>query len=590
MATRPSGTGLERWLLLASVVALVACPALATERSGATDRVDAERPLRSSDGTDVIRPSISCASLEATAISPTLIGLPTAGVRLISAALVPAAAPSRDPVTGAVIHSLPEYCKVLGEIDPVDPRAPAIRFQLNVPTDWNRGIIQVGGGGLNGSIPANLAVVRPSGSPVSAAMPPDVPYPLSRGYAMFGGDSGHQGTGGEWALNDEAWLNFAHAGLKKTHDAAFTVVERLQGRRPRVSYFMGSSQGGREALEVAQRYPDDYDGVMATVPLIGYSAHVVAKTLYATQQIGAGWIPPEAATLIAREVVAQCDGLDGLADGVIGHYLACNDRFAADKGATPYRAIHCPEEAATVAGHCLTDAQISTAIRMRSPTAFGFELANGISTVPPYGTGREHTGWLNIAPQPAPGQRPNLGQPGTTVQFGILKDPAADLLDFSIAAHRERIREASWLIDSTNPDLTRFFGRGGRLIVKSSTSDYSVNPQIMARYYESVVATLGQERVDRHLRYYVLPNTGHAGDGASLTTNEPIPHRIDMIGMLTDWVERELAPADAPVLSTMSVTPPYDVSATRPMCRYPYHPHYQGGDPRRAESFRCTRS
>jgi feruloyl esterase len=354
---------------------------------------------------------------------------------------------------------------------------------------------------------------------------------------------------------------------------------------------MGTSQGGREALEVAQRFPDDYDGVMATVPLIGYSAHVIAKTLYATTQTGDGWISPDAATLIAHEVVRQCDALDGLADGVISHYRGCNAMFAADKGAAPYERIRCPGGAVPTAGgaKCLSDAQIATAIRMRSPTAFGFELANGIATFPAYGTGREHSGWLNITPQPRRGERPNLGQPGTTVQYGILKDPALNLLDFSIDAYRKRIVAASRLIDSTNPDLSRFFARGGKLIVKSGSSDYFVNPQIMASYYETVVAKFGQAKVDRHIRYYVLPNSGHSGDGASLTTNAPITSRIDMIGMLTDWVETGSVPPDAPVLSTMAITPPYAVSATKPMCRYPLYPRYRGsGDPAQAASYQCT--
>lgn len=538
----------------------------------------------------VVQPRQACAALQGVAIPAAAIGLPTRGARLTSAVLVPPSAATLHPTNGTVIHALPEHCTVLGEIDPVDAAAPVIKFQLNIPTAWNRKVMQIGGGGLNGSIPSNLAVVAASASPVSAAMPPDVPYPLSRGYAMFGGDSGHQGTGGEWALNPESWLNFGYAGLKKTHDAAFAVIDRLYGQRPQRTYFMGTSQGGREALEVAQRFPEDYDGVMANVPLIGYSAHVIAKTLYATVQTGDAWISPDAAKLIAAEVVRQCDALDGLADGVISHYRACNAIFAADKGAAPYQRLRCADGAtpAAAGANCLGDAQIATAIRMRSPTVFGFALANGISTFPAYGTGREHNGWLNITPQPKHPARPNLGQPGTTVQFGILKDPSLNLLDFSIAANRERIVAASEIIDSTNPDLSRFFARGGRMIVKSSASDYAVNPQIMAQYYETVVGRFGQQQVDGHVRYYILPNTGHAGSGESLTTRLPIPHRIDMIGMLTDWVEKGVVPPDAPVLSTMATTPPYAVSATKPMCRYPLHPHYRGGDPAQAASFACV--
>lgn len=548
-----------------------------------------------------IEPVMACENLVNREISASAIGLPTRGARIVSALAMAPTGAHAHPSNGSWLHALPAHCQVKGEIDPVDTRAPVIQFQLNVPTAWNGRAMQIGGGGLNGSIPANLAVVAASGSPVSAAMPPDAPYPLSRGYAMFGGDSGHQGPAGDWALHDEAWLNFAHAGLKKTRDAAVAVLEHLHGQRPRTTYFMGTSQGGREALEVAQRYPDDYDGVMANVPLIGYSAHVVAKTILATQQTGEGWISPAAATLIAQEAVRQCDALDGLADGVISHYRGCNAIFAGTRGAAPYQTIRCPAGASPsfsstpvspgTSASCLSDAQIATAVRMRSPTVFGFPLAHGHTVLPAYGTGREHSGWLNITPQPKVGERPNLGQPGTTVQYGILKDPALNLLDFRLEAHRERIQAASALIDSTNPDLSRFFARGGKLIVKSSSSDYAVNPQMLAAWYEAVVARQGSSAVERQMRYYVLPNAGHAGDGASLTTGKAIPSRIDMIGLLTNWVEHDRVPPDAPVASTMDLHPPFATKATKPMCRFPLYPRYTGqGNPDSAESYVCTGS
>ncbi len=549
----------------------------------------ASQPLPATPPT-AIAPVMTCEHLAQLRLPASAIALPTRGARITSAQVKAPTEAGPHPNNGTWLHALPAYCEVKGEIDPVDVTAPVIQFQLNVPAAWNGRAMHIGGGGLNGSVPANLAVVAASGSPVSAAMPPDVPYPLTRGYAMFGGDSGHQGPAGDWALNDEAWVNFAHAGLKKTRDAAVAVLMRLHGQRPRTTYFMGTSQGGREALEVAQRYPDDYDGVMATVPLIGYAAHVVAKTVFATHQTGDAWLSPAAASLIAHEVMRQCDALDGLADGVISHYRGCNALFAPDRGAQPYQAIRCAggSSPAGLPARCVSDAQIAMAVRFRSPTSFGFPLAHGHTALPAYGTGREHSGWLNITPQPQVGARPNLSQPGTTVQYGILKDPALNLLDFRIEAHRDRIQAASALIDSTNPDLSRFLARGGKLIIKSSSSDYAVNPQMLTAWYEAVLARHGQDALERHLRYYVLPNTGHAGDGASLTTGKPIPSRFDMIEMLTDWVEHGREPPDAPVGATMDTQPPFTVRATKPMCRFPLYPRYVGhGNPENAASYAC---
>lgn len=509
-----------------------------------------------------LTPRVACTSLTGQRVPAAAIALPTGGALVSSAVLVPAAG------------RIPEYCKLLGDILPVDVAAPNIKFQLNVPTAWNRRIIQVGGGGLNGSIPANLAALGTSGSPVSAAQPPDAPFPISRGYAMFGGDSGHQGTAGDWALNDEAWLNFAHASLKKTHDAAFALVEVLQGARPRVSYFMGQSQGGREALEVTQRYPADYDGVIATAPLIGYAQHVIAKTLYATLQTGTGWISPDKAKLIGAEVLRQCDALDGLADGVISNYLGCNARVDIET-------LRCAG-GADLGAACLSDAQLGTAKAMRAPLRFGFDLANGQTEFPGYGTGREGVAWLTMTPQPGLPAQPNLGQPGMTLQYGILKNPAFNLLNFSIEPYREKIVTASRLLDASNPDLSVFFARGGKLIVKSNAADYSVNPQAMYRYHDALIARLGQRAVDAHLRLYVLPGAGHNGDGTSALNGAPIPQYVDLVTMMTDWVERGATPPDAPLL--MSKT-----GATQPLCRYPLYPHYMGGgDAGRAENWRCT--
>lgn len=535
-------------------------------------------------------PRMACAALLGTAIPTAAIGLPTRGARLTSAVLVAASEPTRHATNGTVIHALPEYCKVLGEIDPVDPRAPVIRFQLNIPTQWNQKTIQVGGGGLNGSIPANLAAIGASGSPISGAFPPHATYPLLSGYAMFGGDSGHQdpSNNATWALNQEAWVNFGHAALKKTHDAVFAVIQQLYGSRPRVSYFMGQSQGGREAMEVAQRYPEDYDGVVATAPLIGYSAHVIHKTLLATVQTGGGWIPPTKQAVIGAEVLRQCDGLDGLADGVINNYLGCGALFDPQRVAQPYAAIRCTDGADT-GDTCVSDAQIATLNQMHAPTRFGFELANGWSEFPGYGVGREARGaWLNINPQPTQAAAPALGQPGATINYGIIKDPSFNLVRFSIPAFRDRIIESSAIIDSLNTDLSRFFGRGGRLIIKVQGSDYASHPNTVMRWYERVVARSGQQTVDQHVRFYVLPNGDHGGAVQSLPAATAEPQYIDLIRMSTDWVERGMTPPDAPVVSSMESVPPYTVRATRPMCRYPLYPRYRGsGDAAQAASYRC---
>jgi pimeloyl-ACP methyl ester carboxylesterase len=576
LASRPS--------TMRIAAAAFACLAIGACGGGGDD----DMPFVDTSALPFKAPLSSCAALSGANIPAAAVGLPTSGGTVTSATLVPAA----PEVVGAsrVTRALPEYCRVLGSIRPVDPAAPPINFQLNIPTQWNQKTIQVGGGGLNGSIPANLAAIGTSGSPISGAFPPDAPYPLSSGYAMFGSDSGHQvaSTVADWALNDEAWVNFGHAALKKTHDAAFALVETLYGSRPRVSYFMGQSQGGREAMEVAQRYPDDYDGIVATLPLIGYSAHVIHKTLLAAAQTGPRWIPPAKQAPIGAEVLRQCDALDGLADGVIGNYLACSARFDPLKLPQPYAAIRCADGRDT-GDACVSDSQIETLNQMHAPLRFGFEMANGWAEFPGYQVGRESEGgWLNITPQPSLQALPTLGQPGATVSYGIIKDPAFNLSNFTIAAFKDRIVQSSAIIDSTNTDLSRFFARGGRLIIKAQGSDYASNPHTVMRYYDGLVQRFGQSAVDRHVRFYMLPNGDHNGGVQSLPARTAEPQYVDLIRMSTDWVEKNVVPADAPVLSAKEAVPPYTVSATRPMCRYPAYPRYIAGDARQAGSYRCT--
>jgi pimeloyl-ACP methyl ester carboxylesterase len=505
----------------------------------------------------------------------------------LACALVLGACATRAPSVAA-------HCKVLGEVLPFDPQAPVIKFQVNLPLLWNGAMIQVGGGGLNGAIPGNLGILSGGGSPVSGAQPPDAAYPLNRGYVMFGGDSGHSGDlgqligGGHWALNDEAWQNFAHVGLKKTHAATLLVLRAAYGRAPKTSYFMGQSQGGREALEVAQRYPQDYDGVVASAPLIGYTAHVVAKTVLAGLQTGAGWIGPEQAKWVGAEVLRQCDAMDGLTDGVVSHYLACNALFDAEP-------LRCRDK--HVFAPCLSEPQMATLAAMRAPLRFEWPsgdssaaqgLAHGWTEFPGYGTGREAVAWLNILPQPKQGLAPNLGQPGITVQYGVLKDPQADLLKFSIADERIKLQAASALIDSTNTDLRPFFARGGKLIIKSNSADYSVNPQTLARWFERVGEHSGYAARDQSIRYFVLPGAGHNGEGVSALSGEPIPHAIDLVGLMLAWVEQGVPPPEAPVLRALQKVSPYEDMSSRPMCLYPKYPAYIGSNPKQADSFRCT--
>jgi feruloyl esterase len=196
---------------------------------------------------------------------------------------------------------------VLDHIEPTDPKAPPIRFEVNLPVEWNGRSVQYGGGGFNGTLITALGL--------PPAYPYNKPSPLARGFVTYGTDSGHETKPGEppqvFALNDKAFENFAYRSYKKVRDAAVALMARAYGKPPEKMYFMGSSEGGREALTMAQRYPDDFDGIFARAPVINWVGLQHAGLRSGLATMGEGWIRPAQAKLVADAVREACDKADG---------------------------------------------------------------------------------------------------------------------------------------------------------------------------------------------------------------------------------------------------------------------------------------
>ncbi len=271
-----------------------------------------------------------CAALNGMVIPAKSIDLPTTGGLVTSTTLVPAAG------TGAA--AIGEYCKVLGEISPVDPTAPKIKFQVDLPTSWNHKAMAFGGGGFDGTIPA-------VGGNVGFG-PTDQLVPLGRGYATFGSDSGHQaGSLGSqdclFGLNDEALRNFTVDAPKKTHDAAVYIIKSYYGQKPKKMYFMGGSTGGREALAAIQRWPHDWDGAIALYPAWNDMGALLQGQRIMRAMAAPGAYPNQAKRkLIYDLAMAHCDALDGIADGIISNQKKCNEIFDPKMGALCGRCGH----------------------------------------------------------------------------------------------------------------------------------------------------------------------------------------------------------------------------------------------------------
>jgi hypothetical protein len=520
------------------------------------------------------------------------------------------------PAWTAAAGSNPAYCSVKGSMAPVDANAKPINFQVVLPASWGYRAAQMGGGGMNGSIPMLLG---------GADMGPGQSL-VQLGFATYGSDSGHQmsfgmgfgrgmsggpggpppaGGGDEWALNDEAMKNLGYMQLKKTHDAAMVLMQRIYGEKPKYNYFFGSSQGGREALTVAQRYPADYNGIAANVPIVNFSTLMLAPELIRIQEKPlANYVPAAKVNAIRGEFMRQCDKLDGLVDGIINNYAACRkifDRTEAPRNSNPWSAKRCPNNVDpnptdTSANACFTDGQISTLNFVYSRYPFATPLANGVKTFGMWPPNTDPSGSGLIVPARYRGQEgaadnaPNHTQMGALGVTGFLmKDLKANPLDYVEGGPlNARRKEISMILDSTNPDLSAFYQRGGKLIVAIGTNDTLASPGAQLDYYQSVLDKMGREKVDSFARFFVLPQTGHGlsgtnysvdGEGKTIPT-APIPNAFSRLNLLVDWVEKNAAPAKSVVVTAGK--------RSLPMCSYPAYPKYVSGPVEEAASYTCT--
>ncbi len=512
------------------------------------------------------------------------IGIPSGSAHIESATLVaatPLAVAERGPTPAArVTPATPAHCRVIGAIDPIDPKAPAIRFQVNLPVQWNGRLVQYGGGGFNGTLITGLSLLP--------AARFDTPAPLAQGYMTVGTDSGHQTAPGQppqaFALNAEALVNFSHASYKKVRDVAVTLAWRAYDRRPAKLYFLGSSEGGREALTMAQRYPEDFNGIFSRVPVINWTGLQHAGTRAGMATMGEGWLRPAQVKLVGDAVLAACDASDGLADGVVSDAVGCKQRFNVTS-------LRC---AAGAGGDgCLSEAQVKAVQTLHAPFRFSFPLANGVTEYPGWGVSGEATPafgptggwsawWLGTAapampPLPANGIAWQFGS--GAIQYFYARDPNYDLKQYTPEGFIERVREVSALMDSTNPDLSAFAARGGKLLMLENMADYAQSPYAGIGYYQSVVSRLGQADVDRFLKLYTAPGVDHVGSGA--------PANVDMLAALVGWVEQGKAPAGLQIVD-QELKAPFAVTRARPLCEWPRWARFKGGEAAQATSFECV--
>ncbi|MGI4812721.1 MAG: tannase/feruloyl esterase family alpha/beta hydrolase [Janthinobacterium lividum] len=513
---------------------------------------------------------LHCADLAGVLLPADSIGLPTNGAIVETATMIAAVA------TGNLDG---DYCRLTGAIRPQTAGTADIRFELNLPSRWNGRALQFGGGGYNG-----VVVTGTGPTPFS----PDR-APLASGYATFGDDSGHNGDSSQanFGRFDEAVTNFGYAHLKKAHDVALALITRGYGRPPEHMYFAGGSTGGREGYTAIQRYPDDYDGVIANAPALNFSGVrllgvVVGQAEYRTP---GGYLSPELLEDVYQRTMQLCDTLDGAADGIISDVEACRA-----KEPEVIESLRCTADK-TAYDDCLTPPQLATLETLRDGLRLPYTLAWDVDNYPGHNVfqGTRFTSTLGLAHSaerlPQPAFVPNgylFAQGDAYIKYFVTRDPAFDSLNFDVTRpgrYQQQLATLSATIGAMNPDVAHYIERGGKLITLQGLADEVISPNQTIAYYQGLVARYGQERVDSFMRLYMVPGFQH-GNGVFIPS-------VDMLGALDGWVTHGVAPGTLLATDIAQTTN----GRTRPLCRYPAFPRYGGkGNVNRASSFACAQT
>ena len=451
-----------------------------------------------------------------------------------------------------IISEKTSYCKVQGTI------GKEIDFELLLPVDWNGRFFMGGGGGFVGSI-ANAAR-----------------WSVHDGYATSGTNTGHKGNGikADWALdNMERQINFGHLAIHRTALVSKAIIAIYYGKDPMYSYFMGCSRGGGQAMMEAQRYPEDFDGILVGAPAFGWPA-IGAEFI---QNIQAIYPDPENLkepvitknnlAMLQAAILDQCDELDGVKDNILNDPEECDFDFT--------RLPICND--GVIDDDCFTLNQVKAIHAVYDGiTSEHREIYPGF----PLGCENEPNGWMDWIT--GPNERVmGLGFPSLQFGFGtemfkylIFHDPDWDYSTYDFANFSEETRYASAYLDATSTDYSKFNKRKGKMIIFHGWNDPALSAYATIEHFKA----LGENdpAITDYVRLFLLPGVLHCGGGTG-------PDKADWIGLLRDWVENGKAP-DRVIMSKLQNG---KVKMTRPVFPYPRKAVYDGkGDPKLESSFK----
>lgn len=505
----------------------------------------------------------AAAATEATCDSLLRAGLPS--VRMLLAKRV-----DRDA-------NLPAHCLVqglIGERTGADGKRYGIQFEIRMPEEWRQRLLFQGGAGLDGFVPQAVGGIPISNSTAKPA--------LARGYAVVSMDGGHQGHDASFASDQQARLDYAYAAIGKVWEQAKRISALHYGKPASHSYFMGCSNGGREAMIAAQRYPTEFDGIVAGNPGFRLSCAAVAEA-WDTQAfmsiapkdtqgrpVLAEAFSPADLSLVSSRIAADCDALDGVQDGIVNDHAAC--RFDPAE-------LQCAAEGQHA---CLSARQVAA---LRKVFA-GPRSSSGqaLYSAWPYDTGIGADSWrvwkLGFSRDAAKPDALNITLGAGALKNYFMTPPNAqfDVLAFDFDRDARRVAQTGALNDAVSTYMTTFAARGGKLLIYHGMSDPVFSAKDIMHWYSALVEDTGGGDLAltrQWARLFLVPGMTHCGDGPALNDFDPL-------AAIEAWVERKEAPA------FIAATGKQFPGKTQPLCPYPGFAKYQGGDVNDINSYACA--
>jgi feruloyl esterase len=479
------------------------------------------------------------------------------------------AAGAFTPPTGSVApyKDLPAFCRVTGVIKPTSDSE--INFEVWLPAaNWNGRFHGIGNGGFAGSI---------SYSGLAGA--------LARGYASASTDTGHGGNDASWALNHpEKIVDYGHRAIHEMTEKAKLVVKAFYGEGPKRSYFASCSNGGRQALMEAQRYPNDYDGIIAGAPANAFTQILTgfAWNMKMTAGDPDSYISAKKLKAIEAAALAACDARDGVTDSVLDDPTKC--------GFDPATLLCKGEEA----DDCLTEKQVAALKKIYA----GPRNARGQQIIPGFVPGGETGpgGWTPWITGATPTAALQFFFSTQAFKNMVHNDPKWDYKTFDLERDGKLAEEKlAPVLNATDPNLKAFAARGGKLILYHGWNDAALPPVNTINYFQSVAAKLGARQANSFLRLFMAPGVQHCASGpgpdnfGQMVTSAQSDPQHDLTLALERWVEQGVAPDRVIATKRQGASPLAPASRTRPLCPYPQVARHKGnGSTDEAANFNCV--